>query len=79
MSGRGKCYDNASVETVFKTIKAELIWRQNWPTRCQAEAAIFVAREQFSFHAGAGFLGAKSTSWQKRKKSLSQLSRRRKL
>jgi putative transposase len=41
MSGRGNCYDNASVETFFKTIKAELIWRQNWTTRRQAEAAIF--------------------------------------
>ena len=41
MSGKGNCYDNASVETFFKTIKAELIWRQSWPTRRQAEAAIF--------------------------------------
>jgi putative transposase len=41
MSGRGNCYDNASVETFFKTIKAELIWRQNWTTRRQTEAAIF--------------------------------------
>jgi putative transposase len=41
MSGKGNCYDNASVETFFKTIKAELIWRQNWPTRRQAETAIF--------------------------------------
>jgi transposase InsO family protein len=30
MSGNGNCYDNASVETFFKTIKAELIWRQSW-------------------------------------------------
>lgn len=41
MSGKGNCYDNASVESFFKTIKAELIWRQSWPTRSQAEAAIF--------------------------------------
>jgi putative transposase len=41
MSGRGNCYDNASVETFCKTIKAELIWRQNWSTRRQVEAAIF--------------------------------------
>ena len=41
MSGKGNCYDNASVETFFKTIKAELIWRQSWPTRRQAEAAIY--------------------------------------
>jgi putative transposase len=26
MSGKGNCYDNAAVETFFKTIKAELIW-----------------------------------------------------
>ena len=25
MSGKGNCYDNAAVETFFKTIKAELI------------------------------------------------------
>ena len=27
MSGKGNCYDNAVVEALFKTIKAELIWR----------------------------------------------------
>ena len=26
MSGKGNCYDNAVVETFFKTIKSELIW-----------------------------------------------------
>lgn len=41
MSGKGNCYDNAAVETFFKTIKAELIWRRNWPTRRAAELAIF--------------------------------------
>ena len=41
MSGKGNCYDNASVETFFKSLKAELIWRQEWPTRRQAETAIF--------------------------------------
>ncbi len=39
MSGKGSCYDNASVETFFKSLKAELIWRQSWLTRRQAEAA----------------------------------------
>lgn len=29
------------VETFFKTIKAELIWRRSWETRRQAEMAIF--------------------------------------
>jgi len=41
MSGKGNCYDNAAVETFFKTIKAELIWRHQWPTRRAAELAIF--------------------------------------
>jgi len=41
MSGKGNCYDNAAVETFFKTIKAELIWRQSWETRRQAGMAIF--------------------------------------
>ena len=41
MSGKGNCYDNAAVETFFKTIKAELIWRYRWPTRRQAQTAIF--------------------------------------
>eukprot|EP01036_Dinobryon_divergens_P000595 gene595-769_t len=27
MSGKGNCYDNAMVETVFKTLKSELVWR----------------------------------------------------
>ena len=41
MSGKGNCYDNYAVETFFKTIKAELIWRRSWQTRRDAELAIF--------------------------------------
>lgn len=41
MSGKGNRYDNAVVETFFKTIKAELIWRRTWRTRRQTEIAIF--------------------------------------
>jgi hypothetical protein len=41
MNGKGNCYDNAAVETLFKTIKAELIWQHSWETRRQAEMAIF--------------------------------------
>lgn len=36
MSGRGNCYDNAMVETVFKTIKSELVWRTAFTSRSQA-------------------------------------------
>ena len=41
MSGKGNCYDNSAVETSFKTIKSELIWRRSWQTRRDAELAIF--------------------------------------
>lgn len=41
MSGKGNCYDNAAVETFFKTIKAELLWQTSWPTRRDTETAIF--------------------------------------
>ena len=41
MSGKGNCYDNSMAETFFKSIKAELIWRNRWETRRQAEGAIF--------------------------------------
>ena len=41
MSGKGNCYDNAAVETFFKTIKAELIWRRIWATREQVTQALF--------------------------------------
>lgn len=40
MSGKGNCYDNSMVETVFKTIKSELIWRTSFMTRLEATAAI---------------------------------------
>ena len=40
MSGRGNCYDNAMVETFFKTIKSELIWPIAWQSRQQTENAI---------------------------------------
>lgn len=40
MSGKGNCYDNAVVETFFKTLKTELIWPVAWQTRRQAESAL---------------------------------------
>ncbi len=41
MSGKGNCYDNSAVESFFKSLKAELIWRRNWPTRREVEVALF--------------------------------------
>ena len=40
MSGKGNCFDNAMVETVFKTIKSELVWRASFQTRQQATNAL---------------------------------------
>jgi putative transposase len=40
MSGKGNCYDNATVETFFKTLKSELVWRTVFQTRSEAEQAI---------------------------------------
>jgi len=40
MSGKGNCYDNAMVESFFKTLKSELVWRTMFETRPDAERAI---------------------------------------
>jgi putative transposase len=38
--GKGTCYDNAVVETFFKTLKSELVWRTVFQTRGEAACAI---------------------------------------
>jgi putative transposase len=40
MSGKGNCYDNSVVETFFKTLKSELVWRTVFQTRAEAKQAI---------------------------------------
>lgn len=47
MSGKGNCYDNAMVETFFKTLKSELVWRTVFQTRRDAEIAIARYSERF--------------------------------
>lgn len=41
MSGTGNCFDNAVVETFFKTLKAELLWRRKWLSRQDVKNALF--------------------------------------
>ena len=53
MSGKGNCYDRAmdaigsspmaraAVESFFKSLKAEMVWRKNWQTRREVEVALF--------------------------------------
>jgi len=43
----GDSYDNAMAESLFSTIKTELIYRQRWQTRHDAELAIFSYIEGF--------------------------------
>ena len=40
MSGKGNCYDNSMVETFFKTLKSELVWRTAFQTRAEAQRAL---------------------------------------
>jgi transposase InsO family protein len=40
MSRKGNCYDNAMVESFFKTVKSELVWKTTFMTRDQAKTAI---------------------------------------
>ena len=47
MSRRGNCYDNAVAESFFKTLKKELIRKQNFETREIADSKIFEYIEMF--------------------------------
>ncbi len=41
MSGKGNCYDNAVMESFFKTLKVELIYRYRFRTREEAKKRLF--------------------------------------
>jgi transposase InsO family protein len=43
----GTCFDNAAAESFFATLKKELLHRATWPTRQQAQTAIFTYIESF--------------------------------
>lgn len=40
MSGRGTCFNDPMIEAVFKTLKAELVWRTIFLSRQQAGLAL---------------------------------------
>lgn len=41
MSRKGNCYDNAFVETFFKTLKSELLWNQSFKSEDHLRSEIF--------------------------------------
>ena len=41
MSGKGNCHDNSAVESFFKFLKADLVWRRNRQTRREVKITIF--------------------------------------
>lgn len=41
MSGKGNGYDTSAVESFFKSLNAELVWRRTWQTRRDVEVALF--------------------------------------
>jgi putative transposase len=47
MSRRANCYDNATMESFWSTLKWELVYRRNFDTRAQARSQIFDYIESF--------------------------------
>ena len=47
MSRKGNCYDNATMESFWSTLKLELIYRRHFESRAQARSAIFDYIEVF--------------------------------
>jgi putative transposase len=47
MSSKGNCYDNAPTESFFSTLKRELVYRQSFKTREEAEKSLFEYIEIF--------------------------------
>jgi transposase InsO family protein len=47
MSRKGNCYDNATMESFWSTLKLELVYRRDFVTRSQARTQIFDYIESF--------------------------------
>lgn len=60
MSSKGNCYDNAPMESFFKTLKVELIYRKKYTTREEAMNDIFEYVQVFynrqRSHSALGFM-----------------------
>jgi hypothetical protein len=60
MSRRANCYDNAVMESFYASLKTELIYREDYPTRVRAKRAVFEYVECFynrqRLHSTLGYL-----------------------
>ena len=60
MSRRGNCYDNAVMESFYKTLKTELVNHEHYQTRQEARQSIFEYLEVFynrqRRHSALGYL-----------------------
>ena len=59
MSGKGNCWDNAVMESFYRTLKVELIYQTTYQTRRGAQRDIFEYIEIFynreRFHSSLGY------------------------
>jgi putative transposase len=60
MSRKGDCYDNAAMESVFSTLKRELVHREDYATREEAIRSLFESIEVFydrrRIHSSLGYV-----------------------
>jgi putative transposase len=60
MSRKGNCWDNAVMESFFRSLKTELVYHEDFATRAEARAAIFEYVEVFynriRLHSSLGYL-----------------------
>jgi putative transposase len=59
MSRKGDCWDNSPMESFFKTLKTELIYRRRYKRRSDAKLDIFeyieVFYNRFRLHSALGY------------------------
>ena len=60
MSGTGNCYDNAAMESFFKTLKSEFVDHEQFHSRKEARGAVFEYIEVFynrlRMHSSVGYM-----------------------
>ena len=75
MSRKGNCYDNASIESLWSTLKSELVHHRRYPTRQQAkDKAIKYIEMFYNRHRIQARLGYQSPAVFTRQYHLNQLA-----